>query len=64
MIKQTLERIEKLIKDKTYELPEILSKLYALLLHFAKKIEQKNSELTGLHIYADALKLFRNFLVE
>lgn len=64
MIKQTLERIEKLIKDKTYELPEILSKLYALLLHFAKKIEQKNSELAGLHIYADALKLFRNFLVE
>lgn len=43
MIKSTLEKIEKLIKDKEYQLPELMMKLLSFLMHFAKKIEIKNS---------------------
>jgi hypothetical protein len=64
MIKQTLERIDKLLKDKDYEVPEIFDKLFAFLMHFAKRIEQKNSEFAALDLFADALKLFKNYLVE
>lgn len=33
-------------------------------MHFAKRIEQKNSEFAALDIYADALKMFRKYLGE
>lgn len=38
MIKQTLEKIEKLIKDTKHDIPEIMLKLYSFLSQFGKKI--------------------------
>jgi hypothetical protein len=64
MIKHTLEKIDKLLKEKEYDLPEIILKLYSFLLHFAKRLEQKGSEYLALDHYADALKLFRKLMVD
>ena len=64
MIKHSMEKIDKLLREKEYQLPELMLKLYAFLLHFAKKIEQKGSEYVALELYSDAQKLFRNLLVE
>ena len=64
MIKHSLEKIEKIIKEREQPLPELMLKLYAFLLLFAKKLEQKSSEYLALDLYADALKLFRNYLVD
>ena len=64
MIKHTIEKIDKLIREKAYGIPEIMFKLVAFLLCFEKKIEQKNSEYGALDLYADALKLFRKYLVD
>lgn len=64
MLKSTLEKIEKLIKDKEYQLPEIMMKLLSFLMQFAKKIELKNAEYAALDLYADAYKLFKSFIVQ
>ncbi len=39
-------------------------KLLSFLKYFARKIEQKGAEYAALDIYADALKLFRAYLVD
>jgi len=48
MIKHSLEKIDKLIKERERPLPELMLKLYAFLLLFAKKLEQKSSEYLAL----------------
>ena len=42
----------------------MMLKLYAFLLLFAKKLEQKSSEYVALDLYGDALKLFRKYMVD
>ena len=64
MIRHTLEKIDKLIKDKDYELPEIMLKMASFLHCFAIRLAMKGSEYGALDLYSDALKLFRNYLVE
>lgn len=41
-----------------------MMKLLSFLKYFARKIEQKGAEYAALDIYADALKLFRAYLVD
>ena len=48
MIKHSLEKVDKLLREKECQLPEILLKFYAFLLHFAKRIQQKGSEYVAL----------------
>ncbi len=52
------------MRSKDHQIPEIMMKLLSFLKYFARKIEQKGAEYAALDIYADALKLFRAYLVD
>lgn len=38
MIKQTIEKIGKLLKERTYSVPEILFKFYTFFTYYANRI--------------------------
>lgn len=43
MIRQNIEKIGKLLREKTYSLPELLYKYYAFFTYFAQRIDSEGA---------------------
>ena len=64
MIKQNIDKIGKLLKDRTYHIPELLYKYYAFFSYFAQQLELQVTEFKAVTMFSDIYKLYKTYLVD
>jgi hypothetical protein len=64
MIKQNIEKIGKLLRDRSYCVPELLYKYYAFFNYFAHRIDSEGAEFNAIALFSDIYKLYKSYLID
>ncbi len=64
MIRQSVEKVGKLLRDRSYSVPEFLHKFYAFALYFAQRLEGEDTEYNAVALFVEIHRLFKTYIVD
>jgi hypothetical protein len=64
MIRQSIEKVGRLLRDRNYSVPEFLYKFYAFALYFAQRLDGEGADYNAIALFAEIHHLYKAYLVD
>jgi hypothetical protein len=64
MIRQSIDKVEKLLRSRDYSVPEFLYKFYSFALYFAQRLDGEGADYNAIALFSEVHRLYRAYLVD
>lgn len=64
MIRQSIEKVGKLLRDRNYSVPEFLYKFYAFALYFSQRLDVEDADYNAIALFSEIHRLFKAYLLD